>query len=90
MFGPNFPYLVDILPLREGHLCPSSISCQSADSFLEEEGGTEEYTCPDYCQGAKGRATVVARTETVSFGQSLLGFTDKSSGTSVTSDRGYR
>lgn len=52
MFGSKLPYLVDILPLREGHLCPSSISCHSksvSDSFLEEEGGTEEYTCPDYC-----------------------------------------
>lgn len=73
MFGSKFPYLVDILHLREGHLCPSSISrhseSQSADSFLEEEGGTEEYTCPDYCQGTKGRATAAARTETVVLGR---------------------
>lgn len=72
MFGSKFPYLVDILPLREGHLCPSSISrhseSQSADSFLEEEGGTEEYTCPDYCQGTKGQATAAARTETETTG----------------------
>lgn len=33
MFGSNFPYLVDILPLREGHLCPSSISCQLTPSW---------------------------------------------------------